>query len=332
MKAINHHGLLKAIAFIFLAISLFSCSSCDDEPNPPVILTKAIAVIRPAANVKINSATIVATITPNEDDTKASFEIKETAKSTWESHILPATFSGKDTLKVTFDFSDLKAGTSYDFRIKVANKAGEAVSEINSFETYAVSDYDGNLYHAVTIGNQIWLKENLKAIHFANGDPIPNVTDQTQWNATKTPAYCWYENNASNGKEYGGLYNWYVVSDSRGLIKGWHVPANSECITLSTSLGGDNVAAGPLKEAGFKHWESPNNGATNSSGFTALPSGARTENFGALGSAFYFWTSTPEKAVAGAYTAFVVKNSNIFYNDSGIFDYGRGLSIRLVKD
>jgi len=84
---------------------------------------------------------------------------------------------------------------------------------ITHFKTCAVSDFDGNAYRIVTIGNQVWLQENFKGTHFANGDPIPNVTDQSAWDAMTTPAYCWYNNDPKIGEVYGGLYNWYVASD-----------------------------------------------------------------------------------------------------------------------
>jgi len=332
MKAINRYGLLKAIAFMVLVISLFSCSACDDEPNPPVILTKAIAVIRPATNVKLNSATIVATITPNEDDTKVSFETKETSTSVWEAHILPTTFSGKDTLKVTFDFPALKAGTSYDFRIRVINKGGEAVSDINSFETYAVTDYDGNMYHTVTIGNQIWLKENFKGTHFSNGDPIPNVTDQAAWNKMTTPAYCWYNNDSKNSKVYGGLYNFYVVSDSRGLLIGYHAPSLNEWIILSDYLGGANIAGGKMKESGYSHWIQPNAGATNSSGFTSLPGGVHKDTFGNLGDASVFWSTTKFMNMPNAASSVDIGETSAFLQLNGGNDSNRGFSVRMVKN
>lgn len=334
MKAINRHGLLKAIAFMVIVFSIFSCSSCDEPivPNPPVILTEAVAVIRPAENIKITSATIVAVITPNEDGAKAAFEIKETSNSAWEAHVLPLTFSGKDTVKVTFDFPELKAGTSYDFRIKVVSKAGEAVSEINSFETYAVSDWDGNLYHSVTIGNQVWLKENFKGTHYANGDAIANVTSQSEWDVLTTPAYCWYNNDKAIGDIYGGLYNWFVVSDPRGLIIGWHTPAISEFLTLADALGGYKNAGGAMKEAGLAHWLSPNTGATNSSGFMALPSGYRNEAFEDFGSDLALWSSTKHEILPTVYISHLVNSSPILYAGSGSSYYQRGFSIRLVRN
>lgn len=328
MKAIRKIGMWKAIAFLTV-ISLFSCTSCDD-PIPPV-LNKAIAVIQPATNVKINSATVVAKITPNEDGSKAAFEIKESAKSTWSTQVLPLTYSGKDTIRVTFDFYELKANTSYDFRIKVVNKAGESVSEISSFDTYAVSDFDGNLYHLVTIGTQTWLRENFKGVHFANGDPISNITGQTEWDAATSSAYCYYDNDIKNAETYGALYNWLAAKDPRGLIIGYHTPSYEEWRVITDYLGGDLTAGGAMKESGFAHWIQPNTGATNNSGFTGLPAGARQDQFNGLGDGVIFWSSSDFFGMNNvACTVSLAENSAILRHagDSGF----RGFPIRLVKN
>ena len=324
MKTIRQIGIGKAIVFLTIAISLFSCTCCD-EPNPPVILTKAIAVIQPATNIKINSATIVARITPNEDDTKVSFETKETVGSNWSSHVLPLSYSGKDTLKVTFDFSDLTANTNYDFRIRVINKAGEAVSEISSFKTYAFTDYDGNMYHTVIIGTQTWLQENFKGTHFINGDPIPNVTDQTAWNSLTTPGYCYYNNDPKNGEIYGALYNFYVANDPRGLITGYHTPSLDEWTTLSDYLGGASVAGGKMKEAG-------NEGATNSSAFNGLPSGVRQDTFSNLGDGVSFWSTTVFMGMSNVVFAPDLGQGSALLQLNGGSYTNRGSSIRMIKN
>lgn len=138
-----------------------------------------------------------------------------------------------------------------------------------------VTDIDGNVYKTVTIGTQVWMAENLKTTKYRNGDPIPNVVGDAAWRTLTTGAYCWYGNNAvTNKPTYGALYNWYAVADSRNIAPtGWHVPIDAEWTTLTTYLGGESVAGGKLKESGTIHWTTPNTGATNSSGFKALPGG-----------------------------------------------------------
>lgn len=157
-----------------------------------------------------------------------------------------------------------------------------------------VTDIDGNVYQTVKIGDQCWMKENLKVTHYRNGDAIPNVTGD-DWSGLFTGAYCDYDNNEGNVAVYGRLYNWYAVDDSRGLApEGWHVPSENEWQTLADYLGGEAVAGGKMKEVGIVHWLSPNTGATNESGFTALPGGYRFDvgNFSDMNIYAIFWSST----------------------------------------
>ena len=332
MKPTRKIGLWKAIAFLAVVIS-FSCSSCEDPipPIPPVDPVKAVAIIQPAVNVTKTSATVVAKVLPNEDGTSASFEIKANGQSAWSSYALPLTYNGKDTIKVTFDLFDLKVGTAYDFRIKAVNKAGETFSEISSFETYAVSDLDGNLYHILKIGTQVWLKENFKGTHFANGDPIPNITGQTEWEAATSPAYCYYNNDIKNAETYGALYNWYVASDNRELISGFHVPSEEEFRIIANYLGGQSVAGGKMKEAGFAHWTQPNTGATNSSGFTGLPAGVRQKTFSDLNSDIVFWSKDKFMGMSDVGYDFWLSTAWTRLTSGGC-DNWNGFSLRLIKN
>lgn len=157
-----------------------------------------------------------------------------------------------------------------------------------------VEDIDGNVYKTVTIGTQCWMIENLKVTHYRNGDAIPNITDDLAWNNLTTGAYCYYKNKANYSSTYGRLYNWYAVKDSRNIApEGWHIPSAAEWTTLINFLGGDHFAGGKLKENGTMHWRKPNTGATNESGFTALPGGLRAPNvkFYGLGYLGYWWSS-----------------------------------------
>jgi len=114
--------------------------------------------------------------------------------------------------------------------------------------------------------------KNLDVDHYRNGDPIPEVQDSAQWVNLKTGAWCYYNNSDSLGKIYGKFYNWYAVNDPRRLAPiGYHVPSDAEWTVLSTFLGGNKGSGGKMKETDTTHWSSPNKGATNSSGFTALP-------------------------------------------------------------
>jgi uncharacterized protein (TIGR02145 family) len=127
-------------------------------------------------------------------------------------------------------------------------------------------------YPSVTICCQSWMTKNLDVTTYRNGDSIPQVTDPTAWASLTTGAWCYFNNTAANGPIYGKLYNWYAVNDPRGLApEGWHVPTDFEWTTLVNCVGGESTAGNLLKEFGTTHWSFPNMGATNLSGFRALP-------------------------------------------------------------
>jgi uncharacterized protein (TIGR02145 family) len=201
---------------------------------------------------------------------------------------------------------------------------------INTIGT--VTDIDGNIYQTIKIGNQWWMAENLKVTHYRNGNAISNVTSDAVW-LEKPSAYCDYDNNPSNSSTYGHLYNWTAVNDSRNIApSGWHIPSDTEWQILVDYLGGDAIAGGKIKETGTAHWNSPNAGATNESGFSALPGGYRSVEGGEyhnIGDIGYFWSST-EQDGSKAWSRFP---RNI---DSGLSRYGSskwdGFSIRCVKD
>ena len=158
-----------------------------------------------------------------------------------------------------------------------------------------VTDIDGNVYHTITIGSQVWLAENLKTTKYNDGTSIPLVKDSTTWLNLITPGYCYYKNDDATYKNtYGALYNWFVVNTGKLAPIGWHVPSNAEWTILIDFLGGESVAGGKMKENGTSHWFPPNTGATNISGFSALPGGNRgyAGSFYAIGAVSFWWTST----------------------------------------
>jgi len=161
--------------------------------------------------------------------------------------------------------------------------------------TATVTDIDGNIYDTVHIGTQVWLQQNLKVTKYNNGNLIPNITDDMEWYNSTTGGYCNYNNDVNNGNIYGKMYNYHVIEDARKICpNGWHVPSDAEWTTLTNYLGGSSEAGGKLKETGTIHWNSPNTGATNESGFTALPGGMRFVHgeYNVIGLTSYFWSST----------------------------------------
>jgi len=150
-------------------------------------------------------------------------------------------------------------------------------------------DGDNNNYPVVQIGTQLWMEENLKTTKYNDGTTIPNITDNTAWEALTTGAYSDYDNTPANSTTYGRLYNWFAVDNNaatRVASNGgknvcpvsWHVPGDAEWTILSDFLEGETIAGGKLKETGTTHWASPNTSATNETGFTALPGGYRDGN------------------------------------------------------
>ncbi len=172
--------------------------------------------------------------------------------------------------------------------------------------TSIITDSDGNEYRTVTIGNQEWMAENLRASRFSDGSEISMVNDQITWLNANYGAWCWYDTTNIDDVPYGKLYNWYAVNDTRGVCPtGWHVPTDAEWTTLIDYLDPivvnpdangtqSTVAGGKMKEAGIIHWRSPNTGATNESGFTGLPGGAfdPEDTFDGKSSYAYWWSST----------------------------------------
>jgi len=195
--------------------------------------------------------------------------------------------------------------------------------------TETVTDFDGNVYHVVKIGMQVWMVENLKVTHYNNGDPIDIVSDSAIWNILETPAYCNYDNNEANSNTYGRLYNWYAVSDPRKTAPpGWHIATDAEWTTLINFLGGSDVAGGKMKTLGTTHWSPPNSGATNSSGFSALPGGVN-KGYQDLHQFGYFWSTTSSSGNTAWYWYLGFNFSEIRHNSGTNF---LGFSVRCVKD
>ncbi len=195
-----------------------------------------------------------------------------------------------------------------------------------------LTDIDGNVYHTIIIGTQVWMLENLKTTKYRDGTIIPNVTDNAEWIDLTTGAYSNYDNTPSNSAIYGKLYNWYAVSSALNIAPvGWHVPTDKEWITLSNYLGGELIAGGKLKENGTQHWNIPNTTATNESGFTALPGGSRIgiisfEGVGYKGS----WWSATEYNDRTAWDWYLVNSYEIVYRENSL--KSDGCSVRCIKD
>jgi uncharacterized protein (TIGR02145 family) len=225
------------------------------------------------------------------------------------------------------------------------------VNTIDSI-TYSISNpgpgvtYNGYTYSTIILGNgQEWMAENLRTANYANGDPIPNVTDGTQWSNLSTGAWVHYSNNSQYENPYGKLYNWYTVADTRNVCPtGWHVPTDLEWSILINYFdpnadGGNNymnTAGGKMKSTGTQYWASPNSYATNESGFSGLPGGNRggissyLGNFNVLTENGFWWCSTEIST-----TESIARN--LFYLGQEINRYSQvnkkfGYSVRCLKN
>lgn len=214
---------------------------------------------------------------------------------------------------------------------------GKTTAVFNPAVSYGtMTDQDGNVYKTVAIGTQTWMAENLRTTTYNDGTAIQNVTDNDSW-ASSTGAYCNYNNTTVTDTiaTYGRLYNWYAVNTGKLAPKGWHVPTDAEWTTLTTYLGGESVSGGKLKETGTTHWISPNTGATNETGFTALPGGFRRSNgtFSDIGGCGSWWSATEYYEAALAWYREMFCTGRGFYRDRIKYDYmGIGYSVRCVRD
>ena len=201
-----------------------------------------------------------------------------------------------------------------------------------------------NLPH-VTICSQVWATKNLEVTTYSDGTPIPQVTDPTAWVNLTTGAWCYYNNDPANGVVYGKLYNWYAVAgiyDAASLANpalrkklapsSWHLPTDAEWTTLTTCLDGESFAGGKMKETGTAHWLSPNQGATNESGFTGLPGGYRDPggSFPSIGY-FGFWWSLSDFDTSYAWFRVLNYHYGNASRDNSLNKKG-GFSVRCLRD
>jgi len=219
-----------------------------------------------------------------------------------------------------------------ELEVEIRSAPGSYIDFWISGTLKGVTDADGSFYKIVTIGTQTWMAENLKTTKYNDGTPIPLVTDNTAWLAQAAPAYCWYDNDEPTNKNiYGALYNWFTVNTGKLCPVGWHVPTDAEWTTLTTFLGGVNLAGGKLKETGMTHWISPNMGATNESGFTGLPGGYRHPDgtFYEVGIFGYWWSSTSYDYMFSWMRALSYDSSSMIQTR---WNKPAGYSVRCIKD
>jgi uncharacterized protein (TIGR02145 family) len=244
--------------------------------------------------------------------------------------------------------SGLSANTPYYVRAYATNSNGTGYGSAMSFTTQQgaasfTDTRDGNVYQTVTIGNQVWMAENLKY--------LPSVVEPGTGSQTTHYYYVYGYNGTdvnaakatSNYITYGVLYNWPAAmngaassptnpSGVQGVCPaGWHLPSDAEWTQLTDYLGGESVAGGKLKETGTAHWNSPNTGATNETGFTALPGGSRydTGNFSSIGIDGLWWSATEFSTINAWYRNMGNAGSGVYRSS---FNKELGFSVRCLRD
>ncbi len=231
--------------------------------------------------------------------------------------------------------------------ISLANNGGSAsISEHscgtanvhNSNLLYgSVTDHEGNVYKTIVIGSQEWMAENLNLSSYADGTPLPEVTDPLEWAELTTGAWCYYNNDANYACPYGKLYNWYACVDTRQLCPvGWHVPTDDDWLALTNYLDGVEFAGGKMKttgtvEASTGFFLSPNADASNSSGFSAIPGGGRYSagTFDLIGAQACWWSSTAGSET-NSWDRYLHYNFGSAFRGSGVKYFG--FSVRCLKD
>ena len=312
---------MRSLIFLSFLIWLTGCVKSNID-----LITPVVTIPNAPTNLKgvVSKSTQIDLTWSDNSNNEEGFKIER--KSGTDAYKLIATLNHN---VMTYSDKSIVDPTNYMYRIFSYHQKGNSThsNEINL--ATSVTDVDGNKYTFVQIGQQVWMDKNLEVETYRNGDVIPQVTDAKEWAALKTGAWCYHSNNKANGAIYGKLYNWYAVNDPRGLApKGWHIPSKAEWTTITTFLGGENVAGGKMKATGLSLWNSPNFGATNESGFSGLPGNTRYNNigiFGDLGS-FGFWWSAEE----GWYNVLESRNEQL--RTAFADNKESGYSVRCLKD
>ena len=322
---------MKKLYTIIILLTMFGCNKSDNG--------KVEAAPLAPNELKATSDKDKIILTWKDNSTnETGFKIeRKSGSGTWTLHDQIA------SQNIT-TYTDTKASqlSTYTYRVFAYNSSGNSSNysnEITITLPKIIFDGDGNYYQVLTISGLSWTKQNLNVTKYRNGDIIPQVTDPAAWNKLSTGAWCYLNNDPANGAKYGKLYNWYAVNDKRGLAPdGWRVASHGDWVSLTTALGGVNVAGDKMKETGTVFWPSPNSNATNSSGFSAVPGGSRDylgtfDNRSLIG---YWWTSSPVINSSSQFIWTVVLNANrsdcIIVGTTASSTERAGFSVRCVMN
>lgn len=327
---------LKILLLTFLFSVIINSCKKDDDNNEGIIIDAGIPVLTTTTVTDITQTTAKS----GGNITSDGGSYVTTRGVCWSTGQTPTvadnkTSNGIGTGSFTSFFSGLTANTTYYVRAYATNFNGTGYGSAVSFTTQSssVSTFtdprDGNVYQTVIIGTQVWMAENLRY--------LPSVVGPAT-GSNSTPYYYVYGYDGTNVNDakatvnystYGVLYNWSAACSS--CPAGWHLPSDAEWTQLKNLLGGDYAAGGKLKETGNAHWSSPNTGATNETGFTALPGGHRyfDGTFDGVGLDCYCWSATEDGTDNAWFRLMSFSNSNFYTNQT---DKSDGFSVRCVHD
>jgi uncharacterized protein (TIGR02145 family) len=209
-----------------------------------------------------------------------------------------------------------------------------SLSSIRTEGAALPADIDGHTYFFVTIGKQVWMRDNLNVSHYRNGDPIRHARTSEEWldaSAKGQGAWCYYKNDPANEKKYGRLYNWYAVNDPRGLAPtGWHLPTNEDWKNVATVLAGAS-ATEEIKSSATSIWRYPALAVDNTIHFHAEAGGLREagDTFRFIGENAFLWSSSEHSPALAGNVQFSFQNSIINLTSQ---DKKTGAAVRCIKD
>ena len=245
------------------------------------------------------------------------------------------TDDGQSSGQFTSYVTNLKSNAKYYIRAYATNSVGTTYGDIQSFTLWLnvqdepINDIDGNKYNTIRIGDQIWMQENLRVTKFQNGTSLKPLSYPGNWTDINSSGYYTIVDNPS----FGYIYNGFVIIDNQNICPpGWHVPTISEWNTLIDYLGGSSIAGGKMKESSDLYWISPNIGAKNISGFTALPNGyvgTGGDPHEKLEEAC-FMVATFDSSGNPGFIGIHYNNSSAFFNQNS--SKATGASIRCIKN
>ena len=330
--------LFKNSAIVILLFgAVIHLNSCKKDVTLPIVTTSTVS------NITQTTALTGGAVTDDGGADVTDFGV------CWATTANPTTSNSKTsdsgTETFTSSITGLTPGTLYHIRAYAINKVGTAYGNDIALTTTitgitgTVSDIDGNTYHTIGIGYQMWIVENLKTTKYNDGIAIPNVTDNAGWpSEPNTDAYCWYNNDIANKTPYGALYNVVAVNNGKLCPIGWHVATNDDWHKMilfldpnaTQDIDESHIAGGMIKESGTVHWDASNI-ATNESGFTALPGGIRYSDpygFAQLGNNANYWS-----AGNGYEVRLLISGNNSIDKKPGAFlNRGNGNSVRCIKN